>query len=316
LSREAHKRLQWFDHYQAHGGNAALTCRYFGISRQTFYRWRQRYDPQALSTLEDRSHRPQRRRRPTWTAEQAERVRRLREQYPRWGKDKLAVLLRREGRAVSVSMVGRILTSLGQRGALSTPVLFRVKRRRGTAGRPWALRKPKDYAVRKPGDLVQLDTMDLRPAPGVVLKQFTARDMVSRWDVLEVHRRATSSSATLFLDTLQRRLPFPLRALQVDGGSEFAALFEAACRERGLRLFVLPPRSPKLNGQVERANRTHTEEFYEITPCSLPLTELNRELQAWERTYNTVRPHQALGFLTPQEFLAQSLSPRKELECH
>ena len=316
LSREAHKRLQWFDHYQAHGGNAALTCRYFGISRQTFYRWRQRYDPQALSTLEDRSHRPQRRRRPTWTAEQAERVRRLREQYPRWGKDKLAVLLRREGRAVSVSMVGRILTSLGQRGALSTPVLFRVKRRRGTAGRPWALRKPKDYAVRKPGDLVQLDTMDLRPAPGVVLKQFTARDMVSRWDVLEVHRRATSTAATLFLDTLQRRLPFPLRALQVDGGSEFAALFEAACRERGLRLFVLPPRSPKLNGQVERANRTHTEEFYEITPCSLPLTELNRELQAWERTYNTVRPHQALGFLTPQEFLAQSLSPRKELECH
>ena len=316
LSREAHKRLQWFDHYQAHGGNAALTCRYFGISRQTFYRWRQRYDPQALSTLEDRSHRPQRRRRPTWTAEQAERVRRLREQYPRWGKDKLAVLLRREGRAVSVSMVGRILTSLGQRGALSTPVLFRVKRRRGTAGRPWALRKPKDYAVRKPGDLVQLDTMDLRPAPGVVLKQFTARDMVSRWDVLEVHRRATSSSATLFLDTLQRRLPFPLRALQVDGGSEFAALFEAACRERGLRLFVLPPRSPKLNGQVERANRTHREEFYETTPCALQIAQLNQELHAWERTCNTVRPHQALGYLTPQEFLARSSSQRKEPECH
>jgi len=134
LSREAHKRLQWFDHYQAHGRNAALTCRYFGISRQTFYRWKQRYDPQALSTLEDRSHRPRRRRRPTWTAEQAERVRRLREQYPRWGKDKLAVLWRREGWSVSVSMVGRILTSLRQHGALTAPVLFRVKRRRGAPG--------------------------------------------------------------------------------------------------------------------------------------------------------------------------------------
>jgi putative transposase len=316
LSREARKRLAWFDHYQAQGRNAALTCRYFGISRQTFYRWKRRYDPQNLRTLEDASHRPQRRRRPTWTGEQAERVRRLREQYPRWGKDKLAVLLQRQGWAVSVSMVGRMLTWLRQRGVLSAPQLLRVKRRRGTIGRPWALRKPADYAVAKPGDLVQLDTLDLRPAPGVILKQFTARDVVSRWDVIEVHRRATSTAASLFLDTLQRRLPFPLRALQVDGGSEFAAAFEAACHQRGVRLFVLPPRSPKLNGRVERANRTHTEEFYELTPCSLSIAELNRELQAWERTYNTVRPHQSLGYLTPQEFLAQSSSQRRDLECH
>ena len=177
------------------------------------------------------------------------------------------------------------------------------------------MRKPNDYAVQKPGDLVQLDTLDLRPAPGVVLKQFTARDVVSRWDVIEVHRRATSTAASLFLQTLQRRLPFPLRALQVDGGSEFAALFEEACQQRGVRLFVLPPRSPKLNGRVERANRTHTEEFYEVTPCALSITELNHQLQAWERTYNTVRPHQSLGYLTPQQFLAQSSSQRKDLQC-
>ena len=79
LSREAQKRLQWFDHYQSHGRNAALTCRYFGINRQTFYRWKRRYDPQALGTLEGRSHRPRRRRHSTWTPEQAERVRGLRE---------------------------------------------------------------------------------------------------------------------------------------------------------------------------------------------------------------------------------------------
>ena len=316
LSREARKRLAWLDYYQAQGRKVALTCRHFGISRQTFYRWKQRYDPEDLSTLEDRSHRPRHRRQATWTREQAERVRRLREQYPRWGKDKLAVLLRREGWSVSVSMVGRILTSLRQRGVLTAPLRFRVKRRRGTANRPWALRKPKDYAVEQPGDLVQLDTMDLRPAPGVVLKQFTARDMISRWDVIEVHGRATSTAATWFLDTLQRRLPFPLRALQVDGGSEFAALFEQACQQRGVKVYVLPPRSPKLNGRVERANRTHTEEFYEITPFSLPIAQLNRELLDWERTYNTIRPHQALGYLTPQEFLAQSSLPRKEPLCH
>ena len=55
-------------------------------------------------------------------------------------------------------------------------------------------------------------------------------------------------------------------------------------QQRGLHLFVLPPRSPKLNGAVERANRTHTEEFYQVTLCSLEMKKLNRELRQWERS--------------------------------
>ena len=58
LSREGKKRLAWFDYYEGHGQNASLTCRYFGISRQTFYRWKGRYDPRQLESLEERSHRP------------------------------------------------------------------------------------------------------------------------------------------------------------------------------------------------------------------------------------------------------------------
>ena len=45
----------------------------------------------------------------------------LREQYPRWGQDKLVILLRREGWQVSTSMVGRILTRLKARGVLKEP---------------------------------------------------------------------------------------------------------------------------------------------------------------------------------------------------
>ena len=114
---------------------------------------------------------------------------------------------------------------------------------------------------------MQVDTLDVRPLPGMVRKQFTARDVVSRWDVLEIYSQATATTATRFLAALQARSPFVIRAIQVDGGSEFMAGFEEACRERGIRLFVLPPRSPKLNGCVERANRTHTEEFYELRAC-------------------------------------------------
>jgi putative transposase len=312
LSREARVRLAWMDFYRD-SHNAARTCRHFGISRQTFYRWQRRYDRFDLSTLESRSHRPHRRRQPTWTFPLEEKVLTLRLQFPRWGKDKLAVLLRRQRLPVSTSMVGRILTQLKRQGRLVEPPRSGVPgSRRALRPRPYAVRKPKQYAVSQPGDLVEVDTLDVRPLPGVVFKQFTARDVISRWDVIQAHTRATAQTAAQFLDTLQHRMPFPIRALQVDGGSEFAAEFELACQQRRLHLFVLPPRSPKLNGAVERANRTHSEEFYQVTACSLEMKKLNRELRHWEKIYNTVRPHQALGYLTPQQFLRQISSPRKE----
>ena len=312
LSRAAKVRLGWMDFYRS-TQNVALTCRHFGISRQSFYRWRRRYDPLDLSSLEARSHCPRRRRLPTWSFLLEERVLLLRLQFPRWGKDKLAVLLRQQQQPLSTSMVGRILTHLKRQGRLVEPPRSGVPgSRRALRPRPYAVRKPKQYAVTSPGDLVQVDTLDVRPIPGVVFKQFTARDVVSRWDVIQAHTRATAATAAQFLDTLQHRMPFPIRALQVDGGSEFAAEFELACQQRGLHLFVLPPRSPKLNGAVERANRTHTEEFYQVTACSLEMKKLNRDLRHWEKIYNTVRPHQSLGYLTPQQFLLQLSSQRKE----
>ncbi len=284
-------------------GNVALACQTFGLSRATLYRWRARFDPHDLTSLKERSRRPHRLRTPRWSLTLLQAVRRLRQQYPRWGKDKLVVLLHREGVTVSTSTVGRILTRLKTTGQLREPGPRAVSAKKRRAPRPYAVRKPTSYTARQPGDLVQLDTLDVRPLPGVVLKHFTARDVVSRWDVLEAHHRATASGAAQFLQTLDQRMPFPIRSIQVDGGSEFCAAFEAECRRRGIHLFVLPPRSPKLNGAVERAQRTHTEEFYEVTECSWQVEALNQELQRWERVYNTIRPHQALDYLTPLQFL-------------
>ena len=316
LSRTGQLRLGWMSHYLRQGRNAAFTCRHFGISRQTFYRWWRRYDPHNLTSLDDRSHRPHRRRQPTWTASQAEAVLALRREYPRWGKDKLVVLLARKNLRLSTSMVGRILSDLKRRGVLVESPSKVPTHRRKMRGRPWARRKPRFWPIQQPGDLVQLDTKEVRPARGVVLKHFSARDMVSRWDVLEVHERATSLAAAHFLDTLVDRMPFPIAALQVDGGSEFAAQFETACQQRNLPLFVLPPRSPKLNGQVERSHRTHHEEFYQVIPDRWNLAQLTPQLRRWEHIYNTVRPHQALHYLTPLEFLERWRSHKQKAECH
>ena len=319
LSRDAQLHLSWMTHYLTPGRNAAFTCRHLGLSRQTVYRWWRRYDPHNLATLEGHSHRPHRLRRPTWSAEQAGKVLAFRRQYPRWGKDKLCWVLNRQGSSLSTSMVGRILADLKRRGVLLEPprMATLTRQRRKLRHRPWATRKPRFWRVQRPGDLVALDSKQLRPARGVVLHHFSARDVISRWDVLQVHDRADALTATSFLQALLRRMPFPIRAVQVDGGSEFAAEFEQACAARQLPLFVLPPRSPKLNGHVERAHRTHNEEFYEVTPECWNLPELNRQLLAWERTYNTLRPHQALRYATPLEFLQRwKKSIRKVHECH
>jgi len=282
-----------------------LACRTFGVSRATLYRWRRRFDPTDLTSLKERSRRPRRVRTPRWPLKLITAVHQVRETYPRWGKDKLVILLRAQGHATSASTVGRILTSLRKHGRLVEPKRRPLGAAKRRPRRPYAMRKPQEYHPRRPGDLVQLDTLDIRPLPGVSLKQFTARDVVSRWDVLQAHGRATAELAVQFLDAVQARMPFAIRAVQVDGGAEFFAAFEAECQRRGIRLFVLPPKSPKLNGAVERAQRTHTEEFYEVTDCAWTLEALNRELLQWERTYNTLRPHQALGYLTPLQFLQQ-----------
>jgi hypothetical protein len=151
--------------------------------------------------------------------------------------------------------------------------------------------------------------------PGVTLKQFTARDVVSRWDVVvEAHQWAGAAGCSI-LNTLQSRMPVPIRVVQVDGGSEFFAEFEAACQSRGIRLFEFPSKSPKLNGGLERANRTHTEEFYEVYDCTWTVEGLNPQLARWERIYNTIWPHQALGYLTPEPRSYRSPEDSRLTDC-
>ena len=75
VSRLAKARLKWMDHYGTHR-NAALTCRYFGISGRSFgcaqdrpfYRWKGRYNARDLSSMEERSHKPESTEGHGWTA--------------------------------------------------------------------------------------------------------------------------------------------------------------------------------------------------------------------------------------------------------
>jgi transposase InsO family protein len=233
-----------------------------------------------------------------------ERIQQLREQYPRWGRDKLEVLLKREGLEISASTVGRVMNRLKARGLLREPEnvrLAKLARKRRRKPR-YAVRMPKGYSIKAPGDLVQMDTLKLQLMSNDVRYHFSARDVVSRWDCARAFRRQTSFAAARFLEYLETKFPFPIKAIQIDGGSEFMKDFEEAARERQILLFVIPPRSPELNGYVERANRMHREEFYEVETIGHTMEEHNRQLERWQYTCNYVRPHQGLDYLTPAEY--------------
>lgn len=223
-----------------------------GVARSTLYRWEK--DPQAAS------RRPKSPRKPQWTHELACAVEAARVDNPMWGKRKIAVLMRREGFAASASTVGRILGALVRRGVVTpVPILRRRpegRRIRLTMRERYARRLPKGRKAQNPGELVQIDTLFVNVRPDVPIKHFTAYDPIAKWTVGRVATRASAASATALLDKLIAEAPFPVRGIQVDGGSEFMAEFEQACRAKGLELCVLPPKRPDLNGCVERAQST------------------------------------------------------------
>jgi putative transposase len=220
LSKAGKARLQWILWYEAHGFNKSLTARHFYITRATLTKWLNRYDPRHLKTLEANSSTPVKIRRPEWNTADVLAVLEKRRQFPVWGKKKLVVMLRELGWSWSESTVGRILAYLLHSGQLHFHCR-QVQMRYRKTNRPWAVRKPRDYGAKFPGDILQIDTVDLRPIPGVILKQLSAVDVVSRWSALEVKSRATARVTRDSMKAMLARIPFTVKAIQIDEGSEF-----------------------------------------------------------------------------------------------
>jgi transposase InsO family protein len=162
---------------------------------------------------------------------------------------------------------------------------------------PPSLRPPQAHRLcaHPAGDLCQLDTLDVSIATGHHFKHLSLINVVSRYGLAELRTSATAMTARERLERMLARAPFPFQGIQVDGGSEFMAEFEDFCQQRGLRLFVLPTRSPKLNGCVERFQRTHQDDFYGCADDSPDLATLRIRSPTWEVVYNTIRPHQVPG---------------------
>lgn len=148
------------------------------IPRSTLYRWKKRLVEKGPRGLEDGSRRPKHLRCPGWGFKLGDTIDELRQLYPCWGKNKLKVLLAREGLYASLFIIGRILKYLRRRNLLSNPALKHVFRAKRRSKRSFAIRKPREFEAKQPGDLVQIDTLNIHPFPGWHCKHFIARDVV------------------------------------------------------------------------------------------------------------------------------------------
>ena len=273
--------------------------RIIGISRATYYRRKKIIACDGIAGLREKSREPRTLRISKIPQNTIAQILQIRQENPTYGKAKIALILHRDYCVkLSQSSVGRILHKLRIDGRITRSISCgkRKRRRKFTAhARRW------EYGAKATivGEMVQIDHMTVTKN-GICIKHFKAYDPISKIIVADVVSNATSSAAAKFLDKIVKEMPFVVKSVQVDGGSEFMRHFEQRCEELGIALFVLPPNRPQYNGGVERGNRIFREEFYarkDIVADSVGAFKVS--LRDAVHKYNNYRPHFSLQGMTP-----------------
>jgi len=276
-------------------GNVLKTCRHFGVSRSNFYIWRAAYRRQGNAGLVRKK--PIARSHPNQTpAEVVEKVLYLRQKY-HLGPIRIVWYMRRyHDIRISDAGVYRVLRRNG---------LSRLPRKAGTRAV-----HTKRYEKQVPGHHIQVDVKFLifKGKGGDVIKryQYTAIDDATRIRALKVYSRHNQANAIDFVEYVVEKFPFRIQCIRTDRGHEFQAKFHWHVEDRGIRHAYIMPRSPQLNGKVERSHRSDQEEFYQLLDYTDDV-DLKRKLADWEKFYNFARPHGAFNGKTPYEALREKL---------
>ena len=188
-------------------------------------------------------------------------------------------LIRQHSLTLSLDTIHRVLVRHSEQ------VLKRPRRR---------IKGTKRYERPIPGDRVQMDVCKI--CPGTY--QYTAIDDCSRFKVLGVYSRQTAANTLLFLERLMEEMPFAIQRIQTDRGREFfAEKVQQTLLDWAIKFRPIPPRSPHLNGKVERTQRADLEEFWAAVDPKAP--DIAGRLAEWQHHWNWHRPHSALGGATP-----------------
>lgn len=295
LTERAKFKIKVLDWHRDYRENISLTARHFGLGRATVQRWLKQLKHYGPIGLNERSRRPKRTRVPITSSNIVLRIVQLRKQYPAWSKYKIKVLLSREDICVSDSTVGRVLK---RRGLINMKAS--IKRRKAALSPK--IRFPKGLSISEAGDMVQIDTKYIMLTGGRKFYQFTAIDVLTKRKVLRVYPSQSSRNGAKFLQECIDSFPFVVKKIQTDNGSPFLKEFDKLCIKKNIPHYWIHPRQPKENTYVEISHGADEREFYQQgNVCSI-LSVMQRKIREWEYTWNNIRPHEALGQLTPSEY--------------
>jgi transposase InsO family protein len=303
--------------WKKHGGVATREA--FKASRATLFRWQQelRKGDGKLEALNPGSTTPINRREriiPDAVKDLIIEERR----NEKIGKDKLAILLQEDGiGSYTPSTVGRMLGDLKKQGKLPNPVKHSFQ---GKTGR-FIERKPRKTKkkLRSKGHLGQLAKADtvIRFTDGIKRYVLTGIDCESEFAFAYAYTSHSSKTAADFMATFKDVAPISLTHVQTDNGSEFADHFHALLDKEGIVHFHAYPRTPKMQGEIERFNRTLSEAF--IMPnrflLAYDIDEFNRRLMRWLLWYNTRRPHWSIGLISPMRYICNKLTAEESHMC-
>jgi len=304
LSSLAQLKLEWIIAYNTvFRENAKHTALHFGISRKTFYKWFNKFDPKNLSALEEASRAPEHTRQRNISCLQRTRIVSLRKAHMRWGKMKLRRRYKTEyGEEISSWKFQKVIEEENLYFDKSTQK--KQAKRRVQAQKYPKKRITQFVHENKIHHLWHVDTVVFTLTEGGYRYLLTAIDDVSKLAYARLYTTHSSRKAAEFLQRLHYVTEGEMINLHHDNGSEFKKDFEKACVELSLPQWYSRVRTPKDNAVLERFNRTIQEEFVEMIDIGLENTEeFNQRLLGWLIEYNSIRPHQSLDYLTPLEYL-------------
>lgn len=304
--KEAERRLRILIFWEKYGDDA--TNEAFHVGRRTLYRWQAslRKEGGKLRGLDKKSTAPKRKRTRNLPEGLETKILLLREQHYRLGKKKIAVLC-----GLSESKTGRVLSDFKKRGLLPQQKKLSFHAKTGRFHERKHVVKPKIRRTAKHG--LEVDTI-VRFMRGVKRYVYTAIDVERKFSFAGAYTRHSSKSASDFLKKLIEVTPFHITEIQTDNGSEFADVFHDECMKRSITHYHTYPRCPKMNGTVERFNRTLSEDLIQrhLSLLRDDIASFNDKLIDWLIWYNTERPHQSLGMLSPLRYIVSTLT---EKEC-
>ena len=287
------------------------TKKAFKVSKTTIYRWKKTLaDNQGkIASLIPKTTKPEHLRRMETDPRIVEYIEKLREEHYRLGKQKIRVLLdeycfKLGIKSISVSTIGKVI----KRKQFFFQKQGRIYHNPGSG---YAKQKRiKRLRIRYSPKLtefgyLQMDTV-LKIIEGVKNYLYSAIDTKLKFALSLAYPRLNSQNTLDFFKKVELVYPLKIKSVQTDNGLEFLGVFHQYLLKRQVPHYFIYPRCPRINGVIERYQRTLQEEFLEPNLDLILNPKLfNDKLAEYLLFYNLVRPHYALGLKSPLNYLIE-----------